>query len=88
MTLSRPLPYIRGLRPVLDGGDPLYVQDELKRIEQTIQDLVTFCPQEADREPSKKRAGMQRLSRSPWRPVPGQVADAWVFFDGTAWVYL
>lgn len=71
------------------GTNPAIVQ-ELRRIEASLRDLADYAPQPAIREPSKRRDGMVRLARSPWRPVDGQTADAWVYFDGTdnEWKYL
>lgn len=85
-SLSRPAPYVRGMRPVL-GGDAPFIMEELRRIEQTLKDLADFAPQEADTAPARPRVGMQRLSVDPWRPLGGTV-DRWVYWSGTAWVAL
>lgn len=85
---TRPQPYIRGDRPVLDGNDMVFLVGELRRISLTMRDLVDLCPQEANSAPARLRKSMIRFSMDPWWPVSGQTADAWVYFDGTAWQYL
>jgi len=82
MALTRPTPYRRSTSPSLAGGELRFLMDQLQRLETTLGDLCALCPQEADAAPAAPRSGMQRLARAPWRPVAGQTADAWVYFDG------
>lgn len=82
MAIARPTPFRRTSSPTLAGGDLKYLLDALRRIETTLSDLCLLCPQEADAEPPRRWSGMQRLSRAPWRPLPGQTEDAWVYYDG------
>ncbi len=88
MSVSKPATYTRGMRPVIAGADMPFLMDELRSIETTLRDLVAMCPQAADIVPQKPRVGMQRYAVSPWWPVVGQAADAWVFWTGTTWEYL
>jgi hypothetical protein len=56
----------------------------------SVSKLVAFCVSNAKAAPTKPQDGMLRLARSPWWPVSGQTADAWVYYDaaGNTWQYL
>jgi hypothetical protein len=82
MALSRPTPFRRSGNPTIAGGEQAFLVEQLRRLEITLQDLCDLTPQEADAEPAKRRSGMTRLSRAPWRPLVGQTDDVWVYFDG------
>ena len=90
--MSRPTTlraYERGTPPLLEGGDPRYLQDELGRIESSLSDAFALIPQPATTPPKTLHDGMQRLARAPWRPVGGTV-DLWVYWDalGARWAIL
>lgn len=72
--------YRRSPLPLIEGGDLRYYQAELAEIETAFAELVLMVPQPAIVAPKVVRDGMQRLARSPWRPIGGSV-DAWVFWD-------
>lgn len=82
-----PVPFVRSLQALLPGGDALYLQRELGNVETSINSVLLFLPQVATKEPLEVADGMVRLSRSPWRPVVGTLADAWVYYDAptAAW---
>ena len=72
--------YERATVPLLDGGDWRYLQDELQRIELALRDAFLMIPQPCSVPPKTPLDGMQRLARSPWRPVGGTV-DTWVYWN-------
>lgn len=66
------------------------MQNELQRIKSVLAAYSDRLPQATDKAPTAPSDGMIRLSRDPWRPVSGQTADAWVYYDaaGSVWRYL
>jgi hypothetical protein len=87
---SVPLPYTPSPAPTLDGGDVLWGQQQFDRISATLNSLLALTPQPATAAPKAPQDGMIRLARSPWRPVSGQTADKWVYWDAPSgsWLYL
>lgn len=83
-------PYTPGALPILPTGDGPYVQRELAAINRTIDSLVLMAPQPATQAPKQLADGMIRYARSPFWPVAGQVADAWVWYDqpNAVWKFL
>lgn len=77
-----PGPYTKGLVPLLPGGSEMFLQNELTRLHAALDGILLMVPQSATEVPQKLMDGMSRLSRYPWRPVAGQLADAWVYWDG------
>lgn len=83
-------PFVAATIPIIPGGDAAYTQTSLQNLTDTVAKLVLMCPQSAVSVPKKLKDGMIRLARSPWYPVSGQTADAWVYYDaaGGIWSYL
>lgn len=63
-----------------------YLEEELRRIEKSIDSLVYAAPQVAVREPDKKPKGIIRYAKSPWNPLG--TGDGWVYWNGSAWTAL
>lgn len=85
---TAPLPYVPGNLPGAPQGLPRYLQDELRRLEATLQTVILLTPQTATRAPRVPIDGMQRYAKDPWRPVVGQTTDRWVTYVAGAWAYL
>jgi len=87
-----PAIYKKGVLPII--GSPTaaskFAQRQFDQLNNTISLALQFIPQSATEEPKTKFDGMKRLARKPWRPVAGQGADAWVYWDavGQVWRYL
>jgi len=77
--------YARRRLPNLDASIQMYIQEELQRIETTINQLADAAIQVADDEPETKRKGMVRYAVSPWNPL-GNNYEGLVVYNGTAWV--
>lgn len=84
------IPTYRMSQPPPETSAPIYHAEEYRRIQRTLDVLVRMAPQAATKAPPVAEDGMQRLSRSPWWPVAGQVADAWVYYDAPlgSWQFL
>lgn len=63
-----------------------YVEEELRRLEKSIETIVYATPQVAIKEPDKKQTGLIRYAKSPWDPLG--TGDGWVYWDGSAWAAL
>jgi hypothetical protein len=89
ITTKPPPTYTPQALPILDGGSGKYMQSELQSIKSVLDNYQAMLPQAAIKAPIKPVDGMIRLSRSPWWPVSGQTADAWVYWDaaGQVWLY-
>ena len=81
--------YSSGFVPLLEGGESAFVKRELETLRAVLEDVLIMTPQSATKAPPRLKDGMRRLSRNPWRPVSGQTADAWVYWDaaGQLWRY-
>ena len=77
--------YSRRRLPNLDASLQMYLQEELQRIEASINQLADAAIQVADDEPETKRKGMVRYAVSPWNPL-GNNYEGLVVYNGTAWV--
>lgn len=64
----------------------LYVEEELRRLERSVNSLVYAAPQVAISEPDKKSKGLIRYAKSPWNPLG--TGNGWVYWNGSAWVAL
>lgn len=76
--------YLKGVLPILSGGAAKFGQKQFDQLDKTIAHLLIMNPQSATAAPQQLFDGMRRLSRAPWRPVTGQIADAWVYFDAAS----
>ena len=82
------IPYTKGSSPVDAARLDLHIHDELRKIENSIRRINALIPQAADAEPTEKFIGMQRFALfATWNPLGG-AANAWVYWNGTAWVAL
>lgn len=61
-----------------------HLADELRKLETSLATLINAAPQVANEAPEKPMKGMIRYAVSPWNPLGS--GDAWVWFDGSAWV--
>lgn len=87
-THATPVPYLKSNSPVDTNRLELHIHDELRKIEATLKRVNTLIPQAADTEPSEKLIGLQRYAvAATWDPL-GTGVDAWVYWNGTAWVAL
>lgn len=77
--------YSRRQLPNLDASIQMYLQEELQRIETSINQLADAAIQVADDEPETKRKGMVRYAVSPWNPL-GNSYEGLVVYNGSAWV--
>ena len=77
--------YSRRRLPNLDASLQMYLQEELQRIEASINQLADAAIQVADDEPETKRKGMVRYAVSPWDPL-GNSYEGLVVYNGSAWV--
>lgn len=86
--------YIAPTTPILpstaNGDSSRFLLGELSTIQAVLASTQAMIPQAAAQAPAKPVDGMQRLSRAPWRPLPNQVADEWVYFDApsNSWLAL
>ena len=62
-----------------------YLEDELQKIELTIQTLADASIQVADDAPDNPRKGMVRYAVSGWDPL-GDGSTGLMVYNGTAWV--
>jgi hypothetical protein len=77
--------YTRRQLPNMDASIQMYIQEELQRIEASINQIADATIQVADNEPETKRKGMVRYAVSPWDPL-GNSYEGLVVYNGTAWV--
>jgi hypothetical protein len=79
--IGQPKGFIRTSVPLLADPSGTYLQNELSAIQASIATLLIFSPSAATKPPTALGDGMIRLSRAPWRPLAGQTADTWVYYD-------
>jgi hypothetical protein len=77
--------YTRGQFPVLEEGQRLYIQEELRRIEAALNKLNDASIQVTDEPPANPLRGMVRFNVSPWDPL-GDSSEGLIVYNGTAWV--
>jgi len=84
------VPYTPQALPLLPAGEGPYMQRELEAIKRTLDALQLMAPQPTTVEPKQLADGMIRYARTPFWPVAGQVADAWVWYDqpNSVWKFL
>ena len=69
--------YKRGQYPQLEDGIRRYIQDELQRIEISLQSAASTTVQVVDKPPQTPLKGHIRFAVSPWDPL-GPVIAAWL----------
>ena len=77
--------YTRGQFPIIEHGQRLYIQQELRRIEAAVTKLNNAAIQVTDEPPANPLRGMVRFNISPWDAL-GNGSEGLVFYNGTAWV--
>lgn len=78
--------YIRASFPELEEGVRTYLEDELQKIELTLQSLADASITVADDAPDKPRRGMVRFATTGWEPLGDGTTNFLVVYNGTAWV--
>lgn len=63
----------------------LFMSEELKTLELSIQSIADATPQATDRAPDKPRRGMVRYAIAPWDPLSNSYSGL-VVYNGSAWV--
>lgn len=77
-------PYRMGAKP--GNIDTAALYREIDRLRQTVDQLTELSPQVADNPPDNPRRFTIRRAIAPWDPLG--TGDAWVWYNGTAWVAL
>ena len=77
--------YARRQFPEFEEGLRRYIQDELQRIEQSINTVTDAAIQVAEAPPTNPVKGMVRYAVSPWDPL-GDGSTGLMVYNGTAWV--
>jgi len=77
--------YARRQFPEFEEGLRRYIQDELQRIEQSINTVTDAAIQVAEVPPANPVKGMVRYAVSPWDPL-GDGSTGLMVYNGTAWV--
>ena len=77
--------YTRRPSPTSIESLMLFLSEELKTLELSIQSIADAVPQATDRVPENPRRGMVRYAVSPWDPLSNGYSGL-VVYNGTAWV--
>ena len=77
--------YLHRNYPEIESGVRQYLEDELQKIEQSIQTLADASIQVADDAPDNPRKGMVRYAVTGWDPL-GDGSTGLMVYNGTAWV--
>ena len=77
--------YARRQFPEFEEGLRRYIQDELQRIEQSINTVSEAAIQVTEAPPANPVKGMVRYAVSPWDPL-GDGSTGLMVYNGTAWV--
>lgn len=77
--------YTRRPSPTSIESLMLFLSEELKTLELSIQSIGDAVPQATDRVPENPRRGMVRYAVSPWDPLSNGYSGL-VVYNGTAWV--
>ena len=63
----------------------LFISEELKTLELSIQSIADATPQATDTAPKGPRRGMVRYAVTPWDPILNGYSGL-VVYNGSAWV--
>lgn len=81
-------PYTLSDPPVhLDDEQVVYLYEEIRRLQLTIDHLVEAAPQATDKVPDLPRAGTIRWNIQPWNPLSDGL-EGFVQYNGSAWAAL
>ena len=78
--------YLHRKYPELDEGLRQYIEEELQKIELSIQTLADASIQVAEQPPANPRKGMVRFATTGWEPLGDGTTNFLVVYNGTAWV--
>ena len=85
---SAPVAPSQGVQPLLEGeGAQVWAQQRIKSLLNSVASLIQASVSNSMAAPKTPQDCQLLLSRDPWRPVAGQTADAWVYFDGAAGIW-
>jgi hypothetical protein len=84
---GQPTAYTVGAGPSCDPSSPVYLQNQLRALSATLEQMRQMTPQPATKAPASPVNGMHRLACAPWRPVVGQTTDRWVTYYSGNWIY-
>jgi hypothetical protein len=73
--------------PPSNPNDPVYLQNELKKIRTAFSKLEERGPKAATQAPTKPQPGWIRFAEAPWNPL-GTGSNVMVYYSGTAWTAL
>lgn len=88
---SAPPAPAQGAMPILgDDGAQVWAHQRIKALLNSVTALVGCAVSNLMAAPKTPQDGQLVLSRAPWRPVAGQTADAWVYWDqaGGVWRFI
>lgn len=72
--------------PPSNPNDPVYLQNELKKLRMALAALEERGPKAANQAPIKPQVGWIRYAQSPWNPLG--TGNGPVMWNGTAWISL
>jgi hypothetical protein len=79
---------MQGSLPLLGGeGAQVWANQRIVTLQNSVNSLIAMAVSNSKEAPKVPQDGQLLLSRNPWRPVAGQVADAWVYYDGAAGIW-
>lgn len=81
-----PLPWNPTPPSRLTGNTLESLRADLDTLKATVDTLVDLTPQVSTAPPQRPRRGTIRYAVAPWNPLGS--GDAWVWFNGSAWVAL
>lgn len=76
--------YVRGVPVGNKEQYILFLESELRRLENTVRQLTEAAIQVAIAEPNTPKRGMVRYAKTPWDPL-GTAFEGLVVYDGTSW---
>lgn len=83
-----PTPPSQGALPLIEGeGAQVWANARIKSLLNSVTSLIACAVSNSMAAPKIPQDGQLILARAPWRPVAGQTADAWCYFDGAAGIW-
>lgn len=85
---SAPATPSQGSMPIMGGeGAQVWAYARIKTMLNSIASLITCAVSNSMAAPKVPQDGQLLLARAPWRPVSGQTADGWVYYDQAAGIW-
>jgi hypothetical protein len=79
-------PYVLTDLPIaMDEEDVVWLYEEFRMLQKTVEHLVEAAPQATNKEPDLPRRGTIRFNLDPWNPL-GDGLEGYCMYDGSAWV--